>query len=60
MNDTIVKTLTAAEYFMSRKNHMERYIEGEHKWYGATDSEVVFNARPWYLDAGVVLKPQSF
>ena len=50
MNDTEVKTLTAAEYFLSRKKHMERYIEGEHAWLGAVDQEVVFNARPWYLD----------
>jgi len=60
MNDTIVKTLTAAEYFLMRKSHMERHIEGEHAWLGATDSEVHFNSRPWYLDHDVVLKPQSF
>ena len=64
MNDTIVKTLTAAEYFMSRKKTMERYIEGEHKWYGDVDSSRAFtyanDPRPWYLDAGVSLKPQSF
>ena len=57
MNDsTEVKTLSAMEYFLSRKKTIERYVEGEHKWLGATDSEVVFNARPWYLDSGVSLK----
>jgi hypothetical protein len=50
MNDTIVKTLTAAEYFLSRKKDIERYVEGEHKWYGDVDQEVVFNSRPWYLE----------
>jgi len=50
MNDsTEVKTLTAAEYLLSRKKHIERYVEGEHKWYGDVDQEVVFNSRPWYL-----------
>ena len=60
MNDTIVKTLTAAEYFLSRKKTMERYIEGEHKWLGATDGSRAFtyanDPRPWYLDNGVSLK----
>ena len=60
MNDTIVKTLTAAEYFLTRKKHMERYIEGEHAWLGAVHGSTEFtyanDPRPWYLDAGVVLK----
>ena len=56
MNDTIVKTLTAAEYFLSRKKDIERYVEGEHKWYGAVDQEVVFNSRPWYLETSTVSK----
>jgi len=64
MNDTIVKTLTAAEYFLTRKKHMERYIEGEHAWYGAVDSTTEFtyanDPRPWYLHNSVVLKQQSF
>ena len=55
-NTTEVKTLTAAEYFLSRKKTMERYIEGEHKWLGAVDQEVVFNCRPWYLDTVPVCK----
>jgi len=56
MNDTIVKTLTAAEYFLSRKKDIERYVEGEHAWYGAVDQEVVFNSRPWYLEESTVSK----
>ena len=46
----VKKTLTAMEYFLSRKKDIERYIEGEHKWYGDVDQEVVFNSRPWYLE----------
>lgn len=38
MNDTEVKTLSAMEYFLSRKKQIERYVEGEHKWYGDVDS----------------------
>jgi hypothetical protein len=49
-NTTNITTLTAAEYFLTRKKDMERYIEGEHKWYGAVDQQVVFNSRPWYLE----------
>ena len=57
MNDTQVTTLTAVQYFMSRKAHMECYIEGEHAWYGAVDQSVQFNARPWYMDATVAYRP---
>ena len=61
MNDsTEVKTLSAMEYFLSRKKTIERYVEGEHKWYGVVDSSREFtymnDPRPWYLDNGVSLK----
>ena len=56
MNDTEVKTLSAMEYFLSRKKDIERYVEGEHAWYGAVDQEVVFNSRPWYLEESTVSK----
>ena len=59
MNDgTEVKTLTAAEYFLNRKKHIDRYVQGEHAWLGAVDSEVVFNSRPWYLDSSAILEQQ--
>ena len=59
MNDsTEVKTLSAMEYFLSRKKHIERYVEGEHKWYGDVDQSVVFNSRPWYLDRVPVSKTE--
>jgi hypothetical protein len=48
------------EYFLSRKKQIERYVEGEHKWYGDVDSSREFtymnDPRPWYLDNGVSLK----
>ena len=57
MNDTTeVKTLSAMEYFLSRKKTIERYIEGEHKWYKDVDQSVVFNSRPWYLEESTVSK----
>ncbi len=60
MNDsTEVKTLSAMEYFLSRKKQIERYVEGEHKWYGDVDQSVVFNSRPWYLDSVCVSKSES-
>ncbi len=57
-NTTNITTLTAAEYFLTRKKDMERYIEGEHKWYGDVDQSVVFNSRPWYLDTVPVSKTE--
>ena len=57
-NTTEVVTLTAAQYFLMRKKDMERYIEGEHKWYGDVDQSVHFNSRPWYLEAVPVSKTE--
>ena len=42
--------LSAMEYFLSRKKEIDRYVEGEHKWFGDVDQSVVFNSRPWYLE----------
>ena len=50
MDSKEVVLMNVAEYFLSRKKYMEQYIEGEHKWYGDVDQEVVFNSRPWYLE----------
>jgi len=52
MNNTPSKEtvlMSAAEYFLSRKKYIDSVVEGEHKWYGDVDQEVVFNSRPWYL-----------
>ena len=63
MNDTEVKVLSAMEYFLTRKKTIERYIEGEHKWYGDVLSSepitYVSSPRPWYLEQGGVSKPQG-
>jgi len=56
MNDAETKTLSAMEYFLSRKKQMERYVEGEHQWYGDVDQSVQFNPRPWYLNNDTVSK----
>jgi len=59
MNDKESRLLTASQYFLSRKKEIERYVEGEHKWYG--DVSEVFtptmnvSPRPWYLDKETVL-----
>ena len=58
MNDT--KVLSAMEYFLTRKKEIERYIEGEHKWYGdittSKDITYVDEPRPWYLEPSGVSK----
>lgn len=54
MDKTDVRVLSAMEYFLSRKKEIERYVEGEHKWYGCLDSsrEITYcnEPRPWYLE----------
>ena len=50
--------LSAMEYFLSRKKEIERYVEGEHKWYGDVSSTVEFNSRPWYLETHTCSKTQ--
>jgi len=46
--------MNVSEYFLTRKKYIERYIEGEHKWYGdvsvGSDITYVNEPRPWYLD----------
>ena len=50
--------MNAAQYFLSRKNVIDRYVEGEHKWFGDVDQSVVFNSRPWYLETEVCSKTE--
>lgn len=50
MDKTDTKVLSAMEYFLSRKKTIERYVEGEHKWFGSSYEEDSFNSRPWYLE----------
>ena len=53
MTDTETKVLSAMEYFLSRKKTIERYVEGEHKWFGdvsvGRDVTYVDDPVPWYL-----------
>ena len=54
MTDKETVLMNAAQYFLTRKKYIDRYVEGEHKWYGdVTSSEpITYNSqpRPWYLD----------
>lgn len=44
--------ITIREYMESRRREIDRYVEGEHKWYGDVDAhvEVTYNTAPvpWY------------
>jgi len=44
--------ITIREYMEQRRKCIDRYVEGEHKWYGDTHAsvEVTYNTStiPWY------------
>ena len=44
--------ITIKEYMEQRRKCIDRYVEGEHKWYGDVDAsvEVTYNTAPipWY------------
>ena len=47
-------TLSAEQYFETRRKEIDAYVEGEHKWFGDTDSTLPNlsaypDARPWYM-----------
>jgi len=46
--------MSAMEYFLSRKKTIDRYVDGEHKWYGdvSNGSDITYcdEPRPWYLE----------
>lgn len=46
--------MSAMEYFLSRKKTIDRYVDGEHKWYGdvsvGRDITYCNEPRPWYLE----------
>lgn len=62
MDNTDVKVLSAMEYFLTRKKTIERYVEGEHKWFGdvsvGRDITYVDDPTPWYLDNNTGSKSQ--
>ena len=47
-------TLSAEQYFETRRKEIDAYVEGEHAWFGDTDSTLPNlsaypDARPWYM-----------
>lgn len=51
MTESDKQLLTAVEYFSKRKKDMERYIEGEHRWFGTSNGmEHCYNdsGKCWY------------
>lgn len=57
------KTLSVTEYFFDRKKYIDRYVQGEHKWFGDVDSfelpTMVSNPRPWYLEQTTSREPTT-
>ena len=56
--------ITIREYMESRRKEIDRYVEGEHKWYGDVNStaDVTYNMQviPWYCaEESAVLKQQG-
>ena len=54
-----VKILTLSEYMEGRRKEIDRYVEGEHKWYGdlstALPSLSMYSSPlPWYLKGNTV------
>lgn len=48
------KVLSASEYFEGRRKEIDRYVEGEHKWYGDLSTQLPYlsmynSPLPWYL-----------
>jgi hypothetical protein len=49
-------TLSAEQYFETRRKCIDKYVEGEHKWFGdvdaATPAQVTYNDKPlpWYVN----------
>jgi len=56
-------TQSIAEYMQSRRREIDKYVEGEHAWYGdlstALPSVSCYNPMPvpWYCKHSVVLEP---
>jgi hypothetical protein len=49
-----VVVLTVAEYMEGRRKSIDRYVEGEHRWYGDLSTQLpslsMYNSPlPWYL-----------
>jgi len=51
----VSNVLTLAEYMEDRRKVIDRYVEGEHKWYGDLTTSMpslsMYEGKlPWYLD----------
>ena len=51
-----VQTMSLTEYMEQRRKEIDRYVQGEHKWLGDTDTSTMMQsvsynneAIPWYM-----------
>jgi hypothetical protein len=50
--------LTAEEYFEQKRKQLDKYVEGEHKWFGdcstsLPDLSCYPHPQPWYLNGSL-------
>jgi hypothetical protein len=51
------------EYMCSRRQHIDKYVEGEHRWYGDTSTALpslsCYNpmCTPWYVKQSAIAEP---
>jgi len=61
MSVTDKTVMTLAEYMEDRRKCIDRYVEGEHKWYGDVTTSTLplsmyGNVIPWYLKSTPSIK----
>jgi len=51
-----VQTMSLTEYMEQRRKEIDRYVQGEHKWYGDVDQSTMMQSVsyntdtiPWYM-----------
>jgi hypothetical protein len=51
-----VQTMSLTEYMEQRRKEIDRYVQGEHKWYGDVDTSTMMQSVsynneviPWYM-----------
>ena len=56
----MVNTMSVADYMLDRRKTIDRYVEGEHKWFGCTETSTLVESlsmypspKPWYLSEQV-------
>ena len=52
----VTEVLSLEEYMEQRRKHIDKYVEGEHKWFGNVDLSTTMESlsmypsnTPWYL-----------